>query len=125
MKTSWLVVKDSLRVAGKGLDVEIRLPWYRGLPLSTVDIGEARINGKVVDPSTMSITINGKERPAASLKNFYEEYWYVLDSAFLHIPFPDAKRDAEYEVEVTVILYPPYIPGIPFPTKINQVLRAN
>ena len=125
MKRSWLVVDDGLRVSRDGLDLQLRLPWYRGLPISTVDIGEVRIDGETIDESEISISINGKDRPASDLAQYYEEYWYVLDSAYLHVPYAKAKKGYTYEVDVTVVLYPPYIPGIPFRTNYKEVLHAN
>jgi Domain of unknown function (DUF6379) len=124
MKASRLVEDDSLRVSGDGLEVQIRLPWYRGLQLSTVDINEVRINGETIDHGKMRFTVNGKERPADNFAAYYEEYWYVLDSGYLRVPYA-AKKDATYEVEVTVTLYPPYIHGIPFRTTCKKSMRAN
>ena len=73
----------------------------------------------------MTLTVNGKERPARDLAGFYEENWYVLDSGYLHLPFPDAKKGESYEVQVTLVLYPPYIPGVPFRNSFTQPMRAH
>jgi hypothetical protein len=125
MKTSWLIVDKSLRAKDDGFEVEVRLPWYRGLPLSTVEVGEIRINGEEISPDAVTIRINGKERPAKDLAAFYEEYWYVLDSAYLHFPYKGAKANVDYQVQVTLVLYPPYIPGIPFRTSYSHQMHAS
>ncbi len=125
MKPSRIVVENSLRVSRDGFDVEVRLPWYRGLPLSTVEVGEIRINGQTVDPNAVTLTVNGKARAARELANYYEENWYVLDSGYLHLPFPNPKKGESYEVLVTLVLYPPYIPGVPFRNSISQPMLAN
>jgi len=125
MKSSWLVVDDSLRVSGDGLELQIRLPWYRALPLSTVDIGELRINGELIDPAKVTLTVNDKSRPVGDLSALYEEYWYVLDSGYLRFPYTKAKKDAKVELDVTVTLYPPYIPGVPIRNNYKHTMRAN
>jgi hypothetical protein len=124
MKTSWLVVENGLRVSDNGLEVEIRLPWYRGLPLSSIDVAEVRINRQTIAPNAVTITVNGRQRSAEDLTGFYQENWYVLDSAYLNVPYADAKRDQSYEVQVTLVLHPPYIPGVPFRSSFNRSMRA-
>lgn len=125
MKKSWLVVPDSLKADRDGLDIEVRLPWYRGLPLSDIEVGEIRINGEVIAPEKVTFRVNGKERPAKELEEYYEENWYVLDSAYVHVPYASAEKGQQYEVKLTLVLYPPYIPGIPFQNSFNERMSAH
>ena len=125
MKSSWLVVEDSLRVADGGLEVQIRLPWYRALPLSTVDVGEVRINGELIDSAQVTLTVNDKSRPVKDLSSLYEEYWYVLDSGYLRFPYAKAGKDENVELDLTLTIYPPYIPGIPFRNNCKRTMRAS
>jgi hypothetical protein len=116
---------DGLQATSRGLDVDLRLPWYRGLPLSAVEIGEVRINGQVISPDAMSLGLNGKNFHLSDLENHFSELWFVLDSASLHVEYPQARRGQEYEVEVTITLWPPYIIGLAFPKQVKRHLRAN
>ena len=125
MNASSLFPAEGLRVSRDGFDIEIRLVWYRGLPLSVVEVGDVCIDGEAIHPDQMTLLVNGKERPATELAELYEEYWYVLDSAYLHVPFRKAQKNGKYEVEVTVTLYPPYIPGIPFRNTFKRTMVAN
>jgi Domain of unknown function (DUF6379) len=120
-----LISDNGLRVTAGGLDVDVRLPWYRALPLSTVEVGEVRINGKVIQAAAMTLRVNGKDYHLDQLENLPDEVWFVLDSAYLHIDYPKPTRGAEYLVEVTILLRPPYIPGMIMPTQCKKRLLAN
>jgi hypothetical protein len=115
---------NTLRATENGLDLLIRLPWYRSLPLSTVEIRQVRIDGKAVDADKISLAVNGKNFKLDQFAELTGEYWFVLDSAILNIEYPGAKPGAEYDVEVVVVLYPPYIAGISFPNLGTSRLRA-
>ena len=113
-----------LQSTERGLDLALRLPWYRGLPLSTVEIKLVRINGETIDTSRMTLGINDQDFRLDQLAEATRETWFVLDSAALHIEWPGATRGREYDVEVILILYPPYIPGLAFPSQARSRMRA-
>src|SRR5208282_3043691 len=104
---SWFVAEGSLHAVENGLELDVRLPWYRSLPLSVIDFGDIRINGSAIDHNAITVKLNGKERRLTELSGLWQEYWFVLDSAFVRMPFPNARRGEQYEVEVTVVLHPP------------------
>jgi hypothetical protein len=52
---------NTLQITEKGFDLAIRLPWYCALPLSTVEIGEVRIDGKLIDADKITLGVNGKD----------------------------------------------------------------
>ena len=122
---SWFVADDALHVAEGGLELDVRLPWYRSLPLSVIDFGEVSINGAAIDPNEIRLRINGNDRKLSELQGLWKEYWYVLDSAYLRIPYPAIERGGQYRVEVTVILHPPYIPKVFFPISHKKMMLAN
>jgi hypothetical protein len=122
---SWFVENNALHAAQGGFDLEIRLPWYRSLPLSVIDFGELRINGAKIDPTAIKFNVNGKDCGLSELPNLWEESWYVLDSAYLRIPYPAVKRGEQYQVEVTIILHPPYVPKVFFPVSYKKAMQAN
>lgn len=116
---------NQLQATEKGLDLFIRLPWYRALPLSVVEIKDVRIDGQAVAPEKITLGVNGKDFPLGQLGDKTGDYWFVLDSAVLHVDFPGAKQGAEYDVEATLVLYPPYISGIAFPNQAKSRMRAS
>lgn len=108
-----------------GLTVDLRLPWYRSLPLSTVEVGAIEIDGEIVDPAGATLTLEDKTYPLAALKEQTTHVWYVLDSATLTLPGVDLADGKPHEIAVALILYPPYIRGLRRPTRdvCSQIVR--
>ena len=120
------VISDNgLAVTATGVDIDIRLPWYRTLPLSVVGVTDVQIDGKPIDLASLTFAVNGKTFRLSELAAQYKEWWYVLDSAFLHIPDVQLERGSEHQVRVTVSIRPPYIPGFYRLTECTKRLRAN
>lgn len=106
-----------------GAVLDIRLPWYRSLPLSTVEVASLRVDGREIAPERITFELEGRKFPLAQLPDLTREWWYVTDSAYLHVDDPVLLGDG-HTVELTVNLYPPYIPGMTWVTRAQQSLRA-
>lgn len=115
--SDWLLNDGEARLNGKSLQLDVRLPWYRSLPLSVVEIESLSVNGQQITPEAVQIEINGKCHPANLLEDLNNEWWFVLDFAVLHLDVPDVDPVASYKIELTLNLYPPYIPGLKWVTK--------
>ena len=118
-----VVVNDSLRATESGCEVQLRLKWYRSLPLSCIDRLEVSLDGRSVDPGLLSLGINGHEFQLAELDDLVEEYWFVQDFATLRINQPGIVQPGEsHNVQVTLAVRYPYIPIGPgkFLTHIND-----
>lgn len=120
-----LIGEDALTAASQGFDLDLRLPWYRALPLSTIEIGELRIDGQRVDPSAITLEVNGKHFRPKELPDRIDEWWYVLDSAYLHASAPHIEPGSEHDIDFILTLYPPYIPGLAWVTKSRKRLLAS
>jgi hypothetical protein len=105
-----ILTNDGLRRTESGFDLDIRLPWYRALPLSTVEIAELKVDGETIDKTRIIFEANAKTFSLDDLINHPEEWWFVLDSAWLHVA-SQLKPGVEHDVSLTVGLHPPYIPG--------------
>lgn len=125
MMRSRLISPDGLQISASGFDIEVRLPWYRTLPLSTVDVVEVRVDGQLVDPLYIRFEVNGKTHGLSELCELIDEWWYVLDSAIIHVSGSQLQLGEDYEVEVTLALRPPYIPGFTRMTQCTKTLRAH
>jgi hypothetical protein len=110
MFTSRVISDEGLTSTAGGLKLDIRLPWYRSLPLSTVTIGELKIDGQTIDPGDIRFEVNGKTFALDELASHSEEWWFVLDSAYLHVHGKALEPRSEHEIAVGVGIKPPYIP---------------
>jgi hypothetical protein len=114
---------EGISATANGLRIDIRLPWYRSLPVSTIEVGEVRINGELIDPSKITFELEKKRFALSELANQTSLVWYVLDSAYLDVAGSGWKVGDEFAVSVTLILYPPYIPGLKRMTVQAKALR--
>jgi hypothetical protein len=118
-----LLVDGGIRAERSGLTVGIRLPWYRSLPLSVVEVAQLTIDGRKIAPEAIGIEINGATHPSTGLADLTGDVWYVLDDAVLHVDgLPSAA--GEHTVELTLNLYPPYIPGLTWVTKGTRTFQC-
>jgi hypothetical protein len=120
---SRVIGAEGIAATSSGLRIDIRLPWYRSLPLSTIEVGEVRIGGKLVDPTEIVFELEKKRFALSELPGQVDTVWYVLDSAYLNVAKGAVKVGDELEVSVTLILYPPYIPGLKRMTVQSKTLR--
>jgi hypothetical protein len=109
---SQVIGSGGITATADGLRVDIRLPWYRSLPLSTVEVGEVQVDGIRIDPARITFELEAKRYALSELQDQVSTVWYVLDSAYLEIGGGCWKVGGEVEVSVTLVVYPPYIPGL-------------
>ncbi len=118
-----LICPDEVKCAHGRLELGIRLPWYRSLPLSVVELGELVIDAQVIPHQNVSLEINGHEHGLDELGELTGEFWYVLDSARLRLPY-DLDPRQPHTITLTLNLYPPYIPGLTWVTRGSLALEA-
>lgn len=116
-----LISVGGCRYEGEWLVLEVRLPWYRSLPLSTVEVARLSINGRDIAVERVELQVNGRRFPANGLDDLVDEWWFVLDSGYLYVKGGGAE-DATSEVDLTLNLYPPYIPGLTWVTRARASL---
>ncbi len=122
---SRLLLNDrGLRVGEAGTEIDVRLPWYRSLPLSVVDVGYLGIDGAEVPKEAMRLRVNGKCFDLGELPDRTEEFWFVLDTAVLQVSWPTNADRPSHEVDLQLDLYPPYIPHLKWVTRAKRTLRT-
>jgi Domain of unknown function (DUF6379) len=95
-------------IAGRtadGMELRLRSPWYRSLPLSCIDV-ELTVDGRPVDEDRISVHVNDRDYTLDELHERYDEFWFVLDAARVRV------RDVapgEHEVAVRLGLRIPYL----------------
>lgn len=107
-----IIGEEGLAATGDGLKLAMRLPWYRSLPFSVVEIAGVTIDGEAVDLGAAAVEFDGMLWPLADLGEQTNVFWFVRDSAFLHLPGRVAAAGSTHDVELTLNISPPYIPGM-------------
>lgn len=106
-----LIEADTLRETDEGFTTNVRLPWYRALPLSCVERMDVSVDGQPVPVDDVTLTFGDvgplKLRELAALT---DTYWYVLDSAKLSVKSDSARRPGSHEINLAFGLYIPYLP---------------
>ncbi|MFM5931707.1 MAG: DUF6379 domain-containing protein [Novosphingobium sp.] len=107
-----VIGEEGLRATPNGLRLAMRLPWYRSLPFSVVEVGSLDIDGKPVDLADAIVEYDGKSWPLSGNGEQIDEFWFVRDSAFLLLPSHKADAGTTHEVALNLFISPPYIPGM-------------
>jgi hypothetical protein len=105
-----IIQDDSLRVVEDGYEIQVRLNWYRSLPISSVETLRLSLDGEPVQPNQILFEINNHQYRLEELSEQIEEFWFVQDSAHLHVRQPGKVAAGEaYTIEAEIALRFPYI----------------
>jgi hypothetical protein len=124
MMVDKLIEADSLRATPGGFSVGVRLPWYRTVPLSTVELVSLKVDERAISPGSIRFAINGGEWKLDELPALTEQEWFVIDTAELRVD-ERLDRGSEHAVEVVLAVYPPYIKGLRRLLRWSQRMRVN
>lgn len=119
-----IIGEEGLSTSPDGIRLAMRLPWYRSLPFSVYEVASLAIDGEPVDLSDANVEYEGNSWPLAQLGEQTNAFWFVRDSAFLHLPSKTVEPGSEHEVSLVVHISPPYIPGMKRTNPQTQTLRA-
>ncbi len=107
-----VIGEEGLSAGADGVRLAMRLPWYRSLPFSTTEVAALTIDGQQIDLAEARVEYDGESWPLARQGERVDTFWFVRDSAFLHLPSCTLEKDGEHVVSLTVNVSPPYIPGM-------------
>lgn len=119
-----LIVDSGLVLRPSGVEFEIRLPWYRALPLSVVEIASVRLDGEPLPQESVRLRVNDKSFALADLPDQTAEFWFVLDNARVQCDGVAARVGSDHRVELQLNLYPPYIPHLTWVTQGSRTMRV-
>jgi hypothetical protein len=91
-----------------GFNLDLRINYYRGMQLSTVETLKVTVDGMEIPSGLMMAQLNGKCFGTDELKQMYQEYWGIKDPMHLRI-FNGGLPDGEHEVSVKLIFKSPYM----------------
>lgn len=104
MSTVDLVCATAGRTAD-GMELRVRSPWYRSLPLSSVDL-ELTVDGDHIAADRMRVHVNERDYTLDELHERYDEFWFVLDPARVLVA---GVGPGEHEVALQLGLRIPYL----------------
>lgn len=118
-----VIGEEGLAATSAGAKLAMRLPWYRSLPFSTIEVGSLAIDGAAVDLSDALIEYDGETWALAENGEKVDTFWFVRDSAFLILPGVSFEAGSEHEVALNIFVSPPYIPGMKRTNPQTETLR--
>lgn len=104
-----VIADGSLRDLGEGVAFNLRMPWYRALPLSCLEGLEVRLDGDEVPPEELVLRLEGETYRLSDLPPLHERWWHVTDPIEVTVPRGPSSPGDEHELDVTVALRIPYI----------------
>lgn len=119
MFDKYVIVGDSLKNTSNGTDeaagysLEARIPYYRGLGLSMVDV-YLTVDGQEVPRESVTFTVHGNSYRSDCLGEIYTDRWGFTEPALLSVERPGGLTDGEHDVTLKVALrvsYNPYGSG--------------
>jgi len=97
-----LIEPGSFRAVSGGWAIDIRLAWYRSLPLSCIERVRVAIDGAWAADDDVSINLNDQSWPLSALPELVDEVWFVTDAATVAVrgtmPSPGVGHRLETEI---------------------------
>ena len=104
-----IIEQGTLTTDGSRATVEVRLPWYRALPGSSISEVGLTIDGVPATAESLRWTMNGRTFRVEELAGELEEWWFPTDSVIVSGDIPVEGGDSDHKVDVELKLYIPYI----------------
>jgi len=113
MFDEYIVCRDRIRPlpgGAPGARLALRLPWYRGLPLSCVERLEITIDGQRVSDEDVTLSLYGPRYALSELPGLHDVQWFTLDTADVHAQTAEPLTPGEHHVDVMIQTRAPYQP---------------
>ena len=120
-----IIGEEGLAATTQGTRLAMRLPWYRSLPFSTVEVASVMVDGQPVDLANAVVEHNDQQFALSDMGEQTNAFWFVRDSAFLVMPDVALASGSEHEVSLILHVNPPYIPGMKRVNPQTATLRVN
>ena len=104
-----MLADDALRATADGFELDVRLNWYRSLPLSSVKTLELTVDGEAIPGDEITFAVNGHVYSLGSLAERWDETWFVLDTATLRVRRPLVRAGDRVAVHLKLGTRIPYI----------------
>ncbi len=105
-----LIEADSLKATDGGYQFNVRLNWYRSLPLSSLEKFALALDGQPVPLEAVRFSYGGREYEFGELDEQVETFWFVQDGLEIRVRQPgQVRRGERHELAVEYALRFPYI----------------
>lgn len=95
-----------------GFNLGIRLNYYRGQHLSTIERLEVKVDGQAIQQHLILFCINNKKFTIPQLNDLYAEFWALRTTANLEI-YNGGLSEGEHDIELALELRIPYMKFAP------------
>lgn len=92
-----------------GYQFDIRLGYYRGHYLSTIDEFEVTVDNQKIPHQDLRFCINNKEFSPNQLKECFTEFWQLTTPAVIKVIKKDGLDEHEHHIKVDLMLRIPYM----------------
>jgi Domain of unknown function (DUF6379) len=107
--TDRVIGDGSLRSDAAGFSFDLRIPWYRSLPLSCVERLDVVVDGEVIAADYLRVAFEGRTYALDELAPLYEEWWQMTDAARVSVARQGGLEPGQHELDVSLSLRIPYI----------------
>jgi hypothetical protein len=97
---------------GKGFEVKIRIPYYRGVSLSLIDDMTVKFNNTVFTKDQLLFTAGGETFTFQEMETISLHRWEFGEKATVFVPLKGGIPLGMHRVEVTVSLRISYMGGV-------------
>jgi hypothetical protein len=105
-----VLTDESLVRRSEGLGIELTVPWYRSLWLSSVSGITVAVDGRPVPTDDLRVELAGRRDTVAELPEQWDTLWFIQDRLVVVVPLAEPVAEgAEVDVEVVVDLRLPYM----------------
>jgi hypothetical protein len=110
-----MINSNELHVKNKKIpnvvNLKIRLPWYRSLPVSCIERLEFTLDGKVIPADRTRLCVGGVMYSPFAIADLYESNWFVLDAKEVKLTLDSPISVGEHEVSLLMGVRIPYLEG--------------
>jgi hypothetical protein len=106
-----MIIEDSLRRTPDGFELDVRIPYYRGIALSMIEAFEVRVDGQDVPRDAVRFVVRGEEFTHDELERDAETRWEFGEVATLRVAWPGGLAPGEHTIEQATQLRISYLPA--------------
>ena len=99
--------------AVEGFELKIKIPYYRGVPLSLVEYIKVAVNGVPYEMEKIRFTVESGSFMMKEMETVYSKRWQFGEKATLRVYQPGGLIHFDQDVELWIKVRPPYLAAEP------------